>query len=65
MKSGKVVISLASSKIESWLLLCTALPWWNVIAQNEQLPKHPLELTIENLTSFKAGIPPLASYDGW
>ena len=47
------------------LLLCTALPWWNVIAQNEQLPKQPLELTILNLTSSIAGIPPSFSYIGW
>ena len=61
LKSGKVVIYLASSIIDSWLLLCTALPWWNVIAQKEQLPKHPLELTILNLTSSNAGIPPASS----
>ena len=35
------------------------------MAQNEQFPKHPLELIILNFTSSKAGIPPASLYDGW
>ena len=58
LKSSYLVISSASSTIESSLLLVTILPWWKVIAQNEQFPEHPLELTKLNLTSSIAAIPP-------
>ncbi len=61
LKSGKFVISTTSCKMESSLLLWTILPWWKVIAQKEQFPKQPLELTILNLTSSIAAIPPASS----
>ena len=41
-----------------------SFPWWKYIEQNEQPPKQPRWVVMENCTGFNAGIPPAKSYFG-